>query len=1435
MSGQYYNTSYNGYYYNGLITTQKLEDILLLIKGKNAEIGDYLLTLNTNNNVELNKLINIVDTVYTFEQLDVGDEFMFYALKTSGNDVKKILYVNKASNPAVIISTYNGGNFNEKNTLFTGIAGDDEPNEALGTLFLKTDENDIENALSLNYVNIGNFIPVITGLSQFQFIQEGTPNDDKYVTFIKLNESTEVEIIPINFNSPYQGYYKKSIVDENFQTIVDAISEQKGKRDVVNGDALLSGVNSLNYKIYIIIDIGNNELTEIELNNGYILYNDTSNLQILKANENGASYYDIFRQNDLSFDGIIGQYSPHIYEYQNEKYYLSYLTNILYTNIYINNSNNDVTWLETYKMLNKFIYNENNDDELLAFLYINENESNFNKLKVLGIYTNENTENKYQGYANNDISNDDNSDLYILNFIQNVKENFVNIYDTLLYYLNESTITKRVNINGYDLDIKTLIYNNNCYIYNDDNYNNSVRFMFTDNMSIIGSTIDKDNITLTGRIENNTLPSSPNVGDLYLNLSNSIIYQYYSEEWKILRTNIKYLFFTNSSSRYLITTDLNNDNISILADIPSNYNYTYNGYYDTDDYESPIYYNILNNIKTPQIGDYLLLVNTNGSGSINLLKYTITENNTSSPDNDNFTNISIPTKFLYYSINGDGTGDNENKILFVNGLTVVISTLTADDNEFDPNNINFSGISGTPPPTSTPDENTFFLNETSETDGNSLQIYYNTGLGSEWIKVFNCLSKFSFDADGDDDKTDRFIVYTELNSLQMFTIEINYMDDEYTGYQGFYVDTIADETYETISNVIISQKGGRDVIIGDTLLSKYSGFYNLYIIISYDNTQKVPTSNIIFNDLTNLQLLKISSDGTTLTNVNGYFNQEEVLLNGVYSVTSVPDNNSNKIEKYYLNNNTLYINNNINYINSQADWLVLYNSLNKFSYETTTTNYISYRKYDENYNVYTIITDENPVSIIYQGYYYNDILEKPDDDDIQSQLYLLNILSDVKSDILSTIISEANDVLLYKDSNNINYISSVYIINNKLKLNTITINNTNERTFLYRNTSYSVESILVLNDSIFNTSLNIYSDSLFGDLGENIPDNNNRTDKDLYLRTNMDKSANPLCLYQYTTYNDLNKWYPLQTNNRNITYSSSDLTYHVITYHGDVTFTLITDPSTYTTTYQGYYDNDNDIIINSDNAYSEISQTIMSLKGENVINLGDILLAKNQSSTYSLYTITVDNPKYIEQQLVDEILFYNNSKVVDSNNRPILIANINNVNNLKDKDGEDLFFDNQNTLLRGYVGKGNLGNYINLQIGDFYLDLNTLNLYRYSFDNNDNNNKKWIPSTLALYNYKYFDIEHNDELIINIGNQGIPIIYNTSSDKYIYDGNYQGYYNPISADSDSSDDLIKCLEQVKKSPASLGDFLLNKINNVVKIYRVILLYPNIVTVVELNN
>ena len=101
------------------------------------------------------------------------------------------------------------------------------------------------------------------------------------------------------------------------------------------------------------------------------------------------------------------------------------------------------------------------------------------------------------------------------------------------------------------------------------------------------------------------------------------------------------------------------------------------------------------------------------------------------------------------------------------------------------------------------------------------------------------------------------------------------------------------------------------------------------------------------------------------------------------------------------------------------------------------------------------------------------------------------------------------------------------------------------------------------------------------------------------------------------------------TNNRNITYSSSDLTYHVITYHGDVTFTLITDPSTYTTTYQGYYDNDNDIIINSDNAYSEISQTIMSLKGENVINLGDILLAKNQSSTYSLYTITVDNPKYI--------------------------------------------------------------------------------------------------------------------------------------------------------------------------------------------------------------
>jgi len=238
MKGDY-NTTYNGYYYYGSVNSQNPESILYLIKGKNAQVGDYLLIMDQDNddNVVLRKLTSIEDSIYNFTTINI-DEFIFYAVKmiSESSFDEKILYVNILSDPKIIIAeNYNDGIFDKTKTRFDGDISQPSENE---TLYLNISETSDTTILKLNYIDVNTFIPVITGLSQFQFIVEGTPYNDKYISLIKLN-SQQSEVTQINFDSPYQGYYKDYMIYTDSGSIINTIKELKENREVIKGDMLL--------------------------------------------------------------------------------------------------------------------------------------------------------------------------------------------------------------------------------------------------------------------------------------------------------------------------------------------------------------------------------------------------------------------------------------------------------------------------------------------------------------------------------------------------------------------------------------------------------------------------------------------------------------------------------------------------------------------------------------------------------------------------------------------------------------------------------------------------------------------------------------------------------------------------------------------------------------------------------------------------------------------------------------------------------------------------------------------------------------------------------------------------------------------------------------------------------------------------------------------
>ena len=80
--------------------------------------------------------------------------------------------------------------------------------------------------------------------------------------------------------------------------------------------------------------------------------------------------------------------------------------------------------------------------------------------------------------------------------------------------------------------------------------------------------------------------------------------------------------------------------------------------------------------------------------------------------------------------------------------------------------------------------------------------------------------------DYDDEINDRYVVNLFIDDDNKIS-KINYSEIEYSGYQGFYKETITNNDYNTIKNEIQLLKLERDVINGDTLLTKYNNNYIL--------------------------------------------------------------------------------------------------------------------------------------------------------------------------------------------------------------------------------------------------------------------------------------------------------------------------------------------------------------------------------------------------------------------------------------------------------------------------------------------------------------------------------------------------------------------------------------------------------------------------------
>ena len=249
----------------------------------------------------------------------------------------------------------------------------------------------------------------------------------------------------------------------------------------------------------------------------------------------------------------------------------------------------------------------------------------------------------------------------------------------------------------------------------------------------------------------------------------------------------------------------------------------------------------------------------------------------------------------------------------------------------------------------------------------------------------------------------------------------------------------------------------------------------------------------------------------------------------------------------------------------------------------------------------------------------------------------------------------------------------------------------------------------------------------------------------------------------------------------------------------DNTFSITYISDLYIGSYQGYFNNFN--LNNPTN--QDIINNLESIKSSNAIE-GDVLLIKiNNIFNICLIKYLYPIPNIIKTQLSSTyVLFYNvlNNIIIKCNNSSF---------------SEYETFEPDNTKFIGVIGEG-----VPINIPGFYLDSINNDIYL-------NNMKTYI----CLYKYTFVN-NNNDIFIYNDFYNNIVYIYNTLEQKFMYSGNYQGYYSDEIISNPTQQQIYNIINNINGNP-KVGDLLL--INNNV-VYRINSLTPlNINILLTINS
>ena len=813
--------------------------------------------------------------------------------------------------------------------------------------------------------------------------------------------------------------------------------------------------------------------------------------------------------------------------------------------------------------------------------------------------------------------------------------------------------------------------------------------------------------------------------------------------------------------------------------------FNYQGYYTTGNISINLFELLfLAKGSNPEIGDYLLI---NNVPNIYLYKYI----------NNYFIEIII-NNYLFYSI--------------INDMIYKIELNTINEYSTITNNQIFNGDVGIILPGAASYSLEYFLliNLTN------IESCLYKKISSAWFIIILGTFKYSYTSPNGS-IIDKYIIYTQKNSKYTDKpIKLEYATGLYGQYHGFYTSKILDNTvmankfYNNVISEITSLKGGVTAVVGDVLLCKtVDNIFRFYTIVNSSSLAKndlgYPTifdfsGYFLFTNYNNLEVLKVKSDGFDPNLKNGVFSETIALDRKFYGAISELVYR----DDYAINGKYLLTTYSFMFYKYEDEMYVVLLCLYKFTFIVILENYLIEFTPPENTNklivIYDIVSGVNNYNVIiivntninsvigrYQGYYSSEIPI-----DIYFKI-LVTLKHSKQNQSINKGIINVGDVLLSLNANKtMIIISTIKVEDDDVVVPIETINN--KIGFLYvsqktnKNASLIITSppttFLILD---FNFGSTIYCNVVYL----------NNLDNYSGISGDMVYNLYNKCLYFY--YNG--EWILIRTNNTKIKIYGEN-NYSINTdYDNNITINLIKN----TLKYQGYYKNN---IINNN---QDVIDSIKTLSGLDEININDCLLAYNDNNILGYFKIIFINGVNVLidfTQISENILYYNNNYVDNTNIRDILYINNLQISTFKQ-------FDNQNTLLKGYTNK------IYINKDNYYLNTETLELQEY--------NNNWIKSILNLHNYNFVNLETRAILNINVSNNIItnsmeiaPSLKNIS--KSNINEEYQGYYSNINLNlnlnNSTIDNILKELQNVKNGNPEKGDLLLILVNNIPTVYRV---------------